>query len=111
VDARFTRLFKLLNKLFGKNTSKNVVIVTTRWDTVYEEEGEQRERELRENEVFKSLRGRLARHNNTLESAQRILRNIILNRSMIPPKVDDRNKRSDPFPFEEPADNGVVTIA
>jgi hypothetical protein len=110
MDANLTRSFKLFKKIFGKNTFKNVVIVTTGWHMITEEEGEWREGELRANEVFKELQG-LARHNNTIESAQKILRTIFLNRSMPPTRIDEGKGLGGPITSEEIANHGVVTIA
>ena len=59
---------------------KNVVIVTTYWGAVSDEEGERRERELVSNEEFFKPavdRGaRVVRHDNTAESARSILREL-----------------------------------
>ena len=81
-----TRTFRLFRKICGDNTLKNVVIVTTRWDVVPSHEGERRERELRSDERFFKLaldqQAHLLRHDNTMESAQKIVRTIFPNHPM-----------------------------
>lgn len=73
--------FRLFRKLCGDDALKNVVIVTNMWGEVKQEVGESRECELVENELFfkASLEkgAHLVRHDNTVESAHRILREIM----------------------------------
>ncbi|KAG6330171.1 hypothetical protein ID866_8919 [Astraeus odoratus] len=56
VGATSRRIVDMLRKLCGMDSLKNVVIVTTMWDEVTQEEGEQREIELQsETDFFKTL--------------------------------------------------------
>ena len=78
-----TRTFRLFRKICGDKTLKNVIIVTTRWDVVPPHEGERREQELRSDERFfkpaLDQQAQLLRHDNTIESAQKIVRTIFQN--------------------------------
>ncbi|KAH9829193.1 P-loop containing nucleoside triphosphate hydrolase protein [Rhodofomes roseus] len=67
--------FRLFHKLCGDDAMKNVTIVTTMWDTVAPQTGEDRLRELQENYFKPACDGGacIARHHNTPESAVRIL--------------------------------------
>lgn len=73
--------FRLFRRICGDGTLKNVTIVTTMWDTTAREVAERRERELAENPTFFKTaldRGaQMRRHNNTIDSARRILRTIM----------------------------------
>ncbi|KIP06256.1 hypothetical protein PHLGIDRAFT_60285, partial [Phlebiopsis gigantea 11061_1 CR5-6] len=73
--------FRLFRKLCGDETLKNVVIATNMWSDVAVELGEKRERELSESELFfkpaLEKGAHLARHDNTLDSARRIVRQIV----------------------------------
>lgn len=73
--------FRLFRKICGDGTLKNVIIVTTMWDTTAREVAERRERELAENPTFFKTaldRGaQMRRHNNNIDSARRILRTIM----------------------------------
>ncbi|KAH9481107.1 hypothetical protein JR316_0005627 [Psilocybe cubensis] len=74
------RNFRLFRSLCGETSLCNVVIVTTMWDNIDISIGEERERELMTKESFFKPaieKGcRMLRHNNTLESAQAIVRSI-----------------------------------
>jgi hypothetical protein len=78
-----TRNFKMFRKLCGDSTLQNVVIVTNMWGEVSTEVGEAREAELiREDIFFKPVLDKgaqMARHENTVPSAERIVRLIIDN--------------------------------
>ncbi|EMD41352.1 hypothetical protein CERSUDRAFT_39131, partial [Gelatoporia subvermispora B] len=76
VSRRNLRMFQ---KLCGSKTLQNVVIVTTMWDTVTEELGAQRERELM-TKTFKPLLdegAQMKRFNNGLTSATEIISYIL----------------------------------
>ena len=78
-----TRNFKMFRKLCGDTTLRNVIIVTNRWGEVDSQVGEAREAELiRENDFFKPVLDKgaqMARHLNTVPSAERIIRLILKN--------------------------------
>lgn len=66
----------MFRELCGTETLPNVVIVTTKWDDVSKEKGEKREEDLMSN-YFKGLielGAKTARHDNTKEAAQGVLR-------------------------------------
>ena len=73
--------FRLFRKLCGDETLKNVLIVTNMWDEVDPAIGAARERELAEKDVFfrpaLEKGARMVRHQNTVESAHSIVREII----------------------------------
>jgi len=75
------RNFRMFQNLCGEDALKNVVIVTNMWDGVEPGVGEAREAELaRENNFFKPALekgAQMARHENTLVSAQTIVRLLI----------------------------------
>lgn len=79
------RNFRMFRNLCGDRSLRNVVIVTTMWDEITELIGEEREKELATKDVFFKTAldkgARLARHTDTLESAQAIIRSIIDNES------------------------------
>ncbi|KAF9461785.1 P-loop containing nucleoside triphosphate hydrolase protein [Collybia nuda] len=72
-----TRNFKMFRSLCGETTLKNVIIVTNMWGEVHPEIGEARETELANDELFfkpvLDKHARMARHNNTIASAQSII--------------------------------------
>ena len=73
----------MFRKLCGDETLRNVVIVTNMWSEVTPERGAAREDELRTSDIlFKPALDNgatMVRHDNTLDSARAILRNIINN--------------------------------
>ncbi len=75
------RSFRMFRNLCGEDSLCKVVITTTMWDQVERSLGEEREKELVDKEVFfkpaVDKGARLARHDNTLESAQAIIRSIV----------------------------------
>jgi len=75
----------MFRNLCGDNSLRSVVIVTTMWDEVTQLTGEEREKELATKDVFfkpaLDKGARLARHTDTLESAQAIIRSFIYNQS------------------------------
>jgi hypothetical protein len=75
--------FGMFRKLCGDSALKNVVIVTNRWGEVERQVGEAREAELaREDMFFKPVLDRgaqMARNENTVPSAEKILRLILQN--------------------------------
>ena len=77
------RNFNMFRELCGENALKNVIIVTNMWGGVDPEIGAEREAELMTKAIFfKSVLdkgGQTARHDNTVSSAQDILRRIVRN--------------------------------
>ncbi|KAH8074811.1 P-loop containing nucleoside triphosphate hydrolase protein [Cristinia sonorae] len=77
------RNFSMFRKLCGEETLRNVLIVTNMWGLVDPERGEERERELKTDDLlFKPVLDKgaeMVRHDNTLESAQTILNRLIQN--------------------------------
>ncbi|KAF8074587.1 P-loop containing nucleoside triphosphate hydrolase protein [Lyophyllum atratum] len=77
------RNFKMFRELCGDKTLKNVAIVTNRWGEVSRELGEAREAELiSKDKFFKPVLdkgARILRHEDTLSSAQRIVRAMLDN--------------------------------
>jgi len=75
------RSFRMFRNLCGEDSLCKVVITTTMWDQVDLSLGEEREKELIDKEVFfkpaVEKGARLARHDNTLGSAQEIIRTIV----------------------------------
>ena len=75
--------FKMFQKLCGESTLQNVVIVTNMWGEVKGQVGEKREAELKGKDIFfkpvLKKGARMARHLNTVNSAQNILRLILRN--------------------------------
>ena len=71
----------MFRQLCGDGTLKNVCIATTNWDRVSKEEGEKRERELREGpNLFQPLikeGAQLARHDKGITSARSIIDYLI----------------------------------
>ena len=80
----------MFRKLCGERTLKNVVIVTNMWGAVDRRVGERREAELsRGKDFFKPAlekSAQMARHENTVLSAQGILR-LILNNHPLPLRI------------------------
>ncbi|KAF8071789.1 hypothetical protein FPV67DRAFT_1482720 [Lyophyllum atratum] len=78
-----TRNFRMFRELCGESTLKNVVIVTNMWGEVSAEVGEAREAELiSEDMFFKPVLekgAQILRHQNTLESAQKIIGHLLNN--------------------------------
>ncbi|EMD41350.1 hypothetical protein CERSUDRAFT_78997 [Gelatoporia subvermispora B] len=82
VSRRNLRMFQ---KLCGSKSLRNVVIVTTMWDTVSEELGAQRERELM-TDTFKALLdegAEMKRFNNGITSAREIISYILFHDPVI----------------------------
>lgn len=70
------RMFK---ELCGRDSLKNVVLVTTKWDSVDPQVGLDREKELKENwwKDMMDVGCRLERHNGKAHSAQAIIRKML----------------------------------
>ncbi|KAF9004032.1 P-loop containing nucleoside triphosphate hydrolase protein [Cyathus striatus] len=81
-----TRNFKMFRQLCGESSLKNVVIATNMWGEVSKEVGEAREAELISQDMFfkpvLDKGAQMARNDNTLQSAQAILQQIIGNLPM-----------------------------
>ena len=75
----------MFRNLCGETSLRSVVIVTTMWDEIPQSTGEERERELATKDVFfkpaLEKGARFARHTDSLESAQAIIRSIIENQT------------------------------
>ena len=91
--------FRMFRELCGEGTLKNVVVVTTMWEGIDHQTGEKREAELKKKDTFfKSVLtggGQMARHENTVVSAQEILRLILHNHPLplrIQEELVDENK-------------------
>jgi len=75
----------MFRKLCGEDALKNVVVVTTRWEDIQEKDREamgRRENELVNTkgnffEPFIAAGGRFLRHDNTFESACRIMEKVL----------------------------------
>ena len=82
-DTRFNSQSNLILQIFaglcGTRNLKNVVVLTTFWDRIYdEEEGARREAQLK-SRFFKALvdgGARFMRHNRTMETAREVLNHI-----------------------------------
>ncbi|THV00998.1 P-loop containing nucleoside triphosphate hydrolase protein [Dendrothele bispora CBS 962.96] len=76
-----TRNFKMFRQLCGSDALKNVVLVTNMWGEIGAEVGEAREFELKtEDKFWKPVLDKGAqiyRHDNTLQSAQAIVRHLV----------------------------------
>lgn len=75
----------MFRKLRGDVAFKNVVLVTTMWDCVSPDDGEDRESRL-SNRHFKpvlDLGAQMARHHNTAQSAREIIRKIVMNSPVV----------------------------
>jgi hypothetical protein len=87
-DNRFggvaTRNFNMFRQLCGTETLKNVVIGTTMWSKVTEEEGQRNEEQLKTSPKFfqKALNNgaTMLRHDGTLEGAHALLRKLFGNK-------------------------------
>ena len=75
-----TRTLRVFKEFCGDIALKNVIIVTNMWGKVTLEEGETRERQLRDDDKYFKLllseNAAMRRHDNKLESAQQIIRQI-----------------------------------
>ena len=82
----------MFRKLCGDNVLKNVVIVTNMWEEVDPDVGNKREAELKtEDDFFKPVldkRARMARHDNTVSSAETIIR-LILGNHPLPLRIQE----------------------
>ena len=82
--------FKMFQKLCGESALQNVVIVTNMWGGVDRQVGEKREAELKGKDIFfkpvLEKHARMARHENTVPSAEGILR-LVLNNQPIPLRI------------------------
>lgn len=76
-----SRNFRMFRHLCGDSSLSGVVVVTTMWDQIDPTLGKARESELMTKQIFFEpvvTRGaRMARHNNTVESAASIIRSIL----------------------------------
>src|SRR5258708_39114952 len=84
--------FRMFRKLCGEDAFKNVVIVTNRWKGLDPGVGEVRQDELAtKDQYFKPVLdqgARMARHDNTVPSAERIIR-LILNNHPLPLHIQE----------------------
>ena len=84
--------FSMFRKLCGDNALQNVVIVTNMWGEVDPQVGNEREAELaREDIFFKPViekGARMARHQNTIPSAEAIIR-LILDNDPLPLRIQE----------------------
>ncbi|KAH7924247.1 hypothetical protein BV22DRAFT_1035305 [Leucogyrophana mollusca] len=75
------RDFQMFQELCGEESYQNVVICTNMWNSVNKDDAEAREEELRSKDIFfkpiLDKGAQLHRHDNSLESAQTILRGLI----------------------------------
>jgi hypothetical protein len=87
-----TRNFRVFRRFCGENALRNVVIVTNRWGEIDPQVGNEREAELTERDVFfKPVLGqgaRIARHHNTIPSAEQIIR-LLLNNHPTPLRIQE----------------------
>ena len=90
MSGALMRNFKMLQNLCGESALKNVIIVTNMWGGVEPEVGEAREAELKTEDIFFKPaleRGtRMARHENTVTSAEAIIR-LLINNQPIPLQI------------------------
>jgi len=91
--------FRMFRELCGESTLKNVVIVTNMWEGIDRQVGKEREEELKTKPIFFepaiSKGARMARHENTVDSAKKILRLVLCNRPLplrIQEELVDENK-------------------
>jgi len=84
------RNFRMFRSLCGENALKNVVIVTNMWGGVEPEVGNAREAELRSEDIFfkpaLDKGAQMARHENTISSAETIIR-LVLNNHPLPLQI------------------------
>jgi DNA topoisomerase VI subunit B len=92
MDGISTRCFRMFRELCGDHALQNVVIVTIGWGEVDPWVGEAREAELASEDMFfKPVLGngaRMARHEDTVPSAERILR-LILENHPLPLRIQE----------------------
>ena len=77
--------FRMFRELCGEKTLKNVVLMTNMWGRVTPQQGAAREQQLKD-EHFQAAIGKgaqICRHNNTPESARKILRKILENQPVV----------------------------
>ncbi|KAF7337186.1 G domain-containing protein [Mycena sanguinolenta] len=88
------RNIRILERLVAHDCLKNVVIITTMWDTVHRRRGERREAELRSNEnLFKLMidaGAQMIRHDSGLESARKIVKAVL---RVQPPMTSEDTER------------------
>jgi len=95
-----TKNFNMFRKLCGDSTLRNVVIVTNMWEEVDPQVGDAREAELMKEDIFfkpvLEKGARMARHNNTLTSAEAIIR-LVLDNHPLPLRIQEElvNERKD----------------
>ena len=84
--------FSMFKKLCGENALKNVVIVTNMWGEVDSQVGNAREAELTREDIFfrpvLQKGARMARHENTVASAERAVR-LILENHPLPLRIQE----------------------
>lgn len=88
----------MFRELCGERTLKNVVLVTTMWGEVTDEQGTARERLLRD-EQFKYAVDRgaqLCRYDNTPESGRTVLRKILKSRASVVDIAEDQHGFGEP---------------
>ena len=77
VGGQTRQNIRMLKKICGDHALKNVIIVTTMWQFVDPLVGEKRQADLEGNDLFfksvKTAGGRFARHDNTPQSAEKIV--------------------------------------
>ena len=82
----------MFRKLCGGNTLKNVVIVTNMWGEVDPQIGDEREAELKGEDIFfkpvLDQDAKMARHENTIPSAESIIR-LILDNHPLPLRIQE----------------------
>jgi len=87
-----TRNFKMFRKLCGDTTLRNVVVVTNMWGEVDPRVGNAREAELiRDDLFFKPVLekgAKMARHENTIPSAEKIIR-LVLDNHPLPLRIQE----------------------
>ncbi|KAL4063992.1 hypothetical protein V8B97DRAFT_1435285 [Scleroderma yunnanense] len=87
VGGTSKRNLRMFQKLCGQDSFKNVVIVTTMWDKVMPEVGEQREQELKSSaELFKPLLDGgavMTRHNGTQDSSNKVVEDLLEKKGII----------------------------
>ena len=80
VGGTSKRNLRMFQKLCGQDSFKNIIIVTTMWDRVTQEQGQQREQELKlSDELFKPLidgGATMARHDGTRGSASIVIHDL-----------------------------------
>ena len=82
----------MFRKLCGDDALKNVVIVTNMWGNVDPHTGDEREARLKGSDIFfkpvLTEGAQMARHDNTVSSAERIVR-LILNHHPVPLRIQE----------------------